>query len=190
MGIIISKALALDLGDNGQIPWTPPSGRHGGIHPRNKTEVGRRLALSFAKTSLGLDMVASGPVFVAATATASSVTLSFTHTDGGMALSGTAQCDVGQHAQKPCCAPAGVPRHKNNDQGVPFEVLVDGVYVLAAKTTVAADGKSVQLALPAGAKATGVRYCQQGYPMCVLRNGAGLPAMPFVANISGGSRPA
>lgn len=34
-------SLALDLGDNGRDPWTPPSGRHGGIHPRNKTEVAR-----------------------------------------------------------------------------------------------------------------------------------------------------
>eukprot|EP01050_Picozoa_sp_SAG11_P025375 SAG11_NODE_5703_length_1483_cov_1.355491_1_plen_156_part_01 len=51
-------ALALDLGDNGKIPFTPPSARHGGIHPRNKTEVGRRLALLYAKVSLGLDVVA------------------------------------------------------------------------------------------------------------------------------------
>lgn len=27
-------SLALDLGDNGKIPFTPRSGRHGGIHPR------------------------------------------------------------------------------------------------------------------------------------------------------------
>ena len=175
-------ALALDLGDNGKIPWTPPSGRHGGIHPRNKTEVARRLVLAYAKASLGLNVIASGPVFAAATAVtaANVVTLSFTNTDGGVVLSPTAQCKP-----TPCCPPAGVPRHKNNDQGVPFEVLVDGVYVLPAKTTITMDGKSVQLALPAGVKATGVRYCQQGYPMCVLRNGAGLPAMPFVANITG-----
>ena len=121
-------ALALDLGDNGKVPWTPPSPRHGGIHPRNKTEVARRLALAFAKTSLGLDMVANGPVFATATAAANVVTLRFKNTEGGVVFSGTAQC-----TPKPCCAPAGVPRHKNNDEGVPFEVLIEGVYQLAAR---------------------------------------------------------
>ena len=57
-------------------------------------------------------------------------------------------------------------------------------YILAAKTTVASDGKSVVLVVPAGIKAAGVRYCEQGYPQCVLRNGAGLPAMPFSANVT------
>jgi hypothetical protein len=63
--------------------------------------------------------------------------------------------------------------------------------VLAPHTAVSADGTSVTLSLlpPAGgwsgADVVGVRYCWQGFPLCVLRNGnAGLPAMPFVANIT------
>ena len=40
------------------------------------------------------------------------------------------------------------------------------------------------LEAPDGVTPAGVRYCQQGYPLCVLRNGAGLPAMPFVANLT------
>ena len=64
-------SLALDLGDNGQVPWTPKSARHGGIHPRNKTEVARRMALAFAATGLDLPgVVATGPVFTSATALA------------------------------------------------------------------------------------------------------------------------
>ena len=79
-----------------------------------------------------------------------------------------------------------VPRRNNSDAGIPFEVLDAHTreYVLAAKTTVAADGQSVLLDVPAGVQAVGVRYCAQAYPQCVLRNGAGLPAMPFLANLT------
>ena len=53
-------ALALDLGDDGKVPFTPPSSRHGGIHPRNKTEVARRMALEYGRVALGLSMVSQG----------------------------------------------------------------------------------------------------------------------------------
>ena len=60
-------SLALDLGDNGKVPFTPRSGRHGGIHPRNKTEVARRMALVYAATGLGLPgVVSAGPTFASA----------------------------------------------------------------------------------------------------------------------------
>jgi hypothetical protein len=209
-------SLALDLGDNGRVPFTPGSGRHGGIHPRNKTEVARRMALAFAATGLGLPVVSTGPVFVSATSTAastatstttgaatapstSSVTVAFSNVDGGIRMSPTAQCCMAtqqRHTPAPnctltttqrqaeCCPE--VPRRNNTDGGVPFEVLDarTGEYILAAKTVVSADGKTVILEVPAGVQAAGVRYCQQGYPQCVLRNGAGLPAMPFIANLT------
>eukprot|EP00729_Bicosta_minor_P016387 gene16387-1736_t len=205
-------ALALDLGDNGKVPVTPGSARHGGIHPRNKTEVARRMALAFAATGLDLpDVIATGPVFVSAAATsiaagaaaggaaagaAATVTVSFSNVDGGVAMSPTAQCCLAgqqRHAPAPNCSTAlqaeccpEVPRNNNTDSGVPFEVLDSRTneYVLAAKTTVSPDGNSVVLEVPAGVNAVGVRYCEQGYPQCVLRNGAGLPALPFVAKVT------
>ena len=216
-------SLALDLGDNGQVPWTPKSARHGGIHPRNKTEVARRMALAFAATGLDLPgVVATGPVFTSATAlaataeageevsataatatatssasnTGSIVTVAFSNVDGGLQMSPTAQCCLATqepHAPSPNCSMPlqavccpEVPRANNSDSGVPFEVLDahTNEYVLAARTTVSSDGQSVILAVPTGIKAVGVRYCEQGYPQCVLRNGAGLPAMPFEANVT------
>jgi hypothetical protein len=162
-------SLALDLGDNGKIPWTPGSARHGGIHPRNKTEVGRRMALAFAASGLNLpDVVSTGPEFVSATATpavaaatagsTSSVTVVFRNVDGGMEMSPTAQCCEStqqRHASSPNCSIARqqteccpeVPRKNNTDGGVPFEVLDahTSEYVLAARTTVSSDGKSVVL---------------------------------------------
>ena len=56
------------------------SGRHGGIHPRNKTEIGRRLALSYAKVGLGLEVTATGPEFQSAAIVGNSVSLKFTNT--------------------------------------------------------------------------------------------------------------
>ena len=101
-------SLALDLGDDGRHPWTPPSARHGGIHPRNKTEVARRMALAFAASGLNIPgVVASGPVFKSATVTATAaataaavavsvtvVTLAFSNVDGGVFMSPTAQCCI------------------------------------------------------------------------------------------------
>ena len=188
-------SLALDLGDNGRVPFTPRSGRHGGIHPRNKTEVARRMALAFAATGLGLPgVIATGPVFASASAAGSTVTVAFSNIVGGVSMSGTAQCCMaGSCAGTPagCCPPS--PRHTNklntsitSDGGVPFEVLdgKTGEYHLAAKTTVSSDGKSIVLEAPAGVAPAGVRYCEQGYPQCVVRNGVGLPAMPFLANVT------
>ena len=60
--------------------------------------------------------------------------------------------------------------------------LANGTFVLPDRATV--QGNEVSLTVPAGLEsvAIGVRYCYQGYPFCVLRNSAGLPAMPFFAN--------
>ena len=177
-----AMAMALDLGDNGRVPWTPPSPRHGGIHPRNKTEVGRRLALSYAAVSLGMKIVDRGPQFSSATLAGSKITVHFSSVDGGIALSGTAQC-----TPLPCCAPNGVPRDGNGsglgnnslakDAGVPFEIAASasaaeagGAHtyydVLPIKTDVAADGKSIELEVPHGVNAIGVRYCHQSYREC------------------------
>ena len=43
----IGMIYPIDLGDDGKTVYTPPSPRHGDIHPRNKTEFGRRLALVY-----------------------------------------------------------------------------------------------------------------------------------------------
>jgi hypothetical protein len=129
--VVAGTALGLDLGDDGKFPVTPRSGRHGGIHPRNKTEIGRRLALSYAKVGLGLDVVAEGPVFQAASITGSTVSVSFTNTGGadGLALSPTAQCNTHNKlgaSPADCCS--ATPRMQTKgtnlpeDAGVPFEL--------------------------------------------------------------------
>ena len=116
-------SLALDLGDNGRVPFTPRSPRHGGVHPRcfrsamiacaascllkacflfeqhrvwcrNKTEVARRMALAYASTGLGhTDVVATGPVFTSATVAASGTTVTV---EFGSAAGGIAMSPTSQ----------------------------------------------------------------------------------------------
>lgn len=160
-------ALAIDLGDDGKRPYTPPSPRHGGIHPRNKTEVARRLALAYAaivggtigahaaasgpwtldpgRWSLdsGAHAATSGPVSIAAAARGNGTAVRVTFAPGpsaeGLRLVPTAQCHShGRLAAKAdCCAQAVA----FNPAGMPFEVrLADGSYHLAAAHVVQGQG--------------------------------------------------
>lgn len=54
------------------------------IHPRNKQDVGKRLALSALKNTYGQNVVYSGPVYQSMQASGNKVTLNFQHTDGGL----------------------------------------------------------------------------------------------------------
>ena len=87
----------IDVGDDGKTVYTPPSSRHGGLHPRNKTEFGRRLALALAGMEgwLPQGIIGSGPRLAAIAANAAGgLDLTF-EADGsaaGLALSPTADC--------------------------------------------------------------------------------------------------
>jgi sialate O-acetylesterase len=54
------------------------------VHPRNKQDVGKRLALAAAKVAYGEDVVFSGPVFQSTRVDGNKVRVSFTHTGGGL----------------------------------------------------------------------------------------------------------
>jgi sialate O-acetylesterase len=56
------------------------------IHPKNKQEVGRRLALQALKVAYGKKLVAAGPIFRSAKVVKSRVELKFDHADGGLKL--------------------------------------------------------------------------------------------------------
>src|SRR5690606_22378114 len=54
------------------------------IHPPNKREVGRRLALAALAKVYGRDVSYSGPIFASAAVEGSSIRVRFTHTGGGL----------------------------------------------------------------------------------------------------------
>ncbi|MCW3116190.1 MAG: hypothetical protein JWM28_272 [Chitinophagaceae bacterium] len=59
-------------------------GEAGDIHPRNKQDVGYRLALAAEKTSYGKDIVYSGPVYQSMKTEGNKIVLSFTNTGSGL----------------------------------------------------------------------------------------------------------
>lgn len=58
------------------------------IHPRNKQDVGYRLALAALHDTYGKDLVYSGPVYKAMTVEGSAVTVEFDHVGGGLVAKG------------------------------------------------------------------------------------------------------
>jgi sialate O-acetylesterase len=125
------------------------------IHPINKWDVGKRLALLALGTVYGRDLPYSGPVFDKMTAEGDVLRLQFQHTAGGLVAgtNGVAQPLRG-------FAVAGADRHY-----VWANARIDGDSVIVTATNVAAP--------------VAVRYAWANSPVCNLYNRAGLPAAPF-----------
>ena len=127
-------------------------GNESDIHPKNKEEVGRRLALVAEAKVYGDKVEFAGPVYRSLSVSGSSVTLTFTHADGGL-VSRTGPALTG------------------------FEIAgADGQFVPAAAHIV--KGKVV-VSSPKVPAPSAVRYAWSGFPQCSLYNGKDLPAFPF-----------
>ena len=133
-------ATALDIGD--------PTD----IHPKNKQEVGRRLALVAEAKFGGLKVPYAGPVYKSLSAAGPVLTLTFAHVEGGLVS-------------------------KSGPALTGFEIAgPDGVFVSADAHL---SGNTVVVSAPSVSVPTAVRYAWSGNPQCSLYNGAGLPAFPF-----------
>ena len=133
-------AVAIDIGDAGD------------IHPKNKQEVGRRLALSAEAIAYGLPVEYSGPQFTGMKAEGSSLRLTFSHVGGGLVAKGGGAL-----------------------QG--FAIAgVDHQFVWADAKI---DGDTIVVSAPSVPQPTAVRYAWATNPICNLYNKAGLPASPF-----------
>jgi len=135
-----AMAVAIDIGDAGD------------IHPKNKQDVGKRLALGALKLAYGRDVVYSGPLYKSMTLEDGTVRLRFTHVGGGLVAKG----------------------------GGPLKGFAvageDGKFVWADATI---DGDTVVVSSDAVAKPVVVRYGWADNPECTLYNAEGLPASPF-----------
>ncbi len=132
------------------------------IHPKNKQEVGRRLALVAEAKVYGEKVPYSGPAYQHSQAglfNKAAVTLTFTHADGGLVA-------------------------KDGRPLTGFEIAgQDGAFVPADAKII---GDTVVVSSPNVSVPTAVRYAWSGDPQCSLYNGAGLPALPFNTNSDGG----
>lgn len=135
-------AVAIDIGDAYD------------IHPPNKQELGRRLALAARHVVYGERALApSGPIPRRATRTQGAVRIVFDDVDGSLVTTGA-----------------------NGPIG--FE-LCDAQAQHCRYADAALDGRTVVLRSPQAASAAGVRYCWADGPVCTLRDRSGAPAGPF-----------
>jgi sialate O-acetylesterase len=121
------------------------------IHPKNKQEVGRRLALAARAIGYGEDVEYEGPTFKSMNVQGSRAILHFDHVGGGLEAKG---------GELKGFAIAGA----------------DGKFVWGEATI---DGDTVIVSSPKIDHPTGVRYAWADNPVANLYNKAGLPANPF-----------
>jgi sialate O-acetylesterase len=121
------------------------------IHPKNKQDVGHRLALAAEHIAYGKDIVYSGPVYEKMVAEGSTARLKFKHTGGGL---------VAEGGPLKGFAVAGAD-HK--------------FFVAEARI----DGDSVVVRSDQVEKPVAIRYAWANNPAANLFNKEGLPASPF-----------
>jgi sialate O-acetylesterase len=131
-------AVTIDIGDGAD------------IHPKDKQDVGKRLALAALHTAYGEDLVYSGPVYQSKESVGSTLVVSFHHTDGGLKADGP-----------PKGFQLAGPDHK--------------FHWAEAKIV----GNTVVLSSSDVSNPVDVRYAWDADPEATLYNGAGLPAVPF-----------
>jgi sialate O-acetylesterase len=145
-----AQSLALALPNTAQAV-TVDIGEADDIHPRNKQDVGLRLALAALNTVYGQDVVYSGPTFRDMTVEGNSIRLHFDHVGGGLVAAGNALRGF---------AVAGEDRE----------------FVWANAVI---DGETLVVSGPGITSPVAVRYAWANNPVISLFNREGLPASPF-----------
>jgi len=135
-------AVAIDIGDATD------------IHPGNKQEVGKRLALNALALVYGKDIPYSGPVYRSHEIEGATVRLTFDHVLEGLQTSD-----------------GGMLRG--------FSVAGPDHRFVWAEATIEGNGQTVVVRSPQVKEPVAVRYGWSSNPDCNLSNSAGLPASPF-----------
>jgi sialate O-acetylesterase len=131
-------AVAIDIGDGND------------IHPRDKQDVGKRLALAAMHTAYGQNVVYSGPTFAAKQRVGDTLVISFHHTDGGL---------------------------KGETPLKGFQIAGEDHKFYWADATI--KGDTVVISSSNVSEPVDVRYAWDANPEAGLFNGVGLPAVPF-----------
>ena len=145
-----AQSAALSLPSTGQAVAIDV-GEPGSAYPRNKREVGRRLALIAKATVYSIPVDFSGPSFAGASAEGAAMRVQFRNAGDGLTASG-----------RPLQS---------------FEVA--GADRVFHSGVAAIQGDTVVVRSPAVKLPVAVRYAWRNAPDANLHNGAGLPAAPF-----------
>lgn len=122
------------------------------IHPGNKQDVGKRLALNALALVYQQDIPYSGPIYSGMEINGNTIELTFDHVQDGLGTS-----DNSPLKGFSICGP-------------------DSLFVWAEATIV---GDKIQVSAPGITNPVAVRYAWASNPECNLVNSAGLPASPF-----------
>jgi len=147
------------------------------IHPKNKQDVGKRLALAALAIEYGKKLEYSGPRFDKMAIEGNKARISFTHLGGGL----VARPFEDMKPYGPTLAKRfGVPitpelRPKSEVYG--FAIAGKDMKFVWAEARI--DGDTVVVSSPKVPKPYAVRYAWDNNPVCNLYNKAGLPACPF-----------
>ena len=145
-------ATAIDLGDEKD------------IHPKNKLDVAKRLALLAGNRVYGQKVVASGPLFSSMKIEAGRIRLDFKNTGGGLVI-----------AAPPVLPGTTSPPAPTELAG--FEIAGEDRKWQPAKATI--EGNSVIVSSEAVTAPVAARYAWSDFPACSLYNREGLPAFPL-----------
>ena len=126
-------------------------GEANNIHPKNKQDVGKRLALWALGTTYGKDLTYSGPLYTSMEKKSNRIVLKFDHVDGGLVAKG------------------------GELQG--FAIAGAEKEFVWAKAKI--EGNTVVVSADEVKDPVAVRYGWSANPKCNLYNKAGLPASPF-----------
>ncbi|MBN1555028.1 MAG: 9-O-acetylesterase [Phycisphaerae bacterium] len=146
-----AQAMTLSVPNTG-LAVTIDIGDAADIHPRNKQDVGKRLALWARAKIYGRDIPYSGPMYKDMKREGNKIRLSFEHVNGGLIAKGDK-------------SPVGFAIAGENGKFVWADAKIDGETVLVWSDKVA--------------EPKAVRYAWGNNPACNLYNKADLPAVPF-----------
>jgi len=121
------------------------------IHPKDKQDVGKRLAYWAEAQVYGKNLVYSGPIFESMKIEDSRARLSFKHTGGGLMAKG----------------------------GAPTGFAIAGEDQVFHWADAKIDGETIVVSCDKVAKPAAVRYAWADNPECNLYNKEGIPASPF-----------
>ncbi len=122
------------------------------IHPKNKQEVGRRLALAARAQTYGEKIPYSGPLYKSYRIEGNKIRLYFDHIEGGL---------------------------KTANGGMPEGFTIAGVDHKFHWADAVIEGNTIVVSSPAVTLPVAVRYAWADYPVCNVYNSVNLPLSPF-----------
>lgn len=168
-----AQSMTLKLPNTGQTVLID-IGESEDIHPRNKQDVGERLALISLARDYGRAIPFSGPVYDAMKIESGKVILTFSHADGGLVARPLPATYIVKSLSQET---APLVRNRSDSQLEGFAICGGDKKWAWADAKI--EGNKVLVWSDQVPAPVAVRYAWADDPICNLDNGAGLPASPF-----------